>query len=98
MDNLTLAQMAWLRKHPKYSPIGGPRPGVRFHQVGTLHADGTSEPLGPPTNLIKLRPDGMSIGAGIRMASRHRGNRFFGLPAQPPSTPRRQIEPRSIDG
>jgi hypothetical protein len=48
MDNLTLAQMAWLRKHPKYSPIGGPRPEVRFHQVGTLHADGTSEPLGPP--------------------------------------------------
>jgi hypothetical protein len=41
-----------------------------------LHADGTSEPLGPPTNLIKLRPDGMSIGAGIKMASRHRGNRF----------------------
>jgi len=76
MNNLTLAQMAWLRKHPKYSPIGGPRPGVRFHQIGTLHADGTSEPLGPPTNLIKLRPDGMSIGAGIKMASRHRGNRF----------------------
>jgi len=41
-----------------------------------LHADGTSEPLGPLTNLIKLRPDGMSIGAGIKMASRHRENRF----------------------
>jgi hypothetical protein len=98
MNNLTLAQMAWLRKHPKYSPHRRAPSRGSFHQVGSLHADGTSEPLGPPTNLIKLRPDGMSIGAGIRMASRHRGNRFFGLPAQPPSTPRRQIEPRSIDG
>jgi len=45
MNNLTLAQMAWLRKHPKYSPIGRPRPGVGFHQPGT---HGTFEPLGPP--------------------------------------------------
>ena len=36
MNNLTLAQMAWLRKHPEYSPIGRPRPGVRFNQVGTF--------------------------------------------------------------
>lgn len=47
MNNLTLAQMAWLRKHPKYSPIGRPRPGVRFHQVGTLHGGGTFEPTVP---------------------------------------------------
>ena len=66
--------MAWLRKHPKYSPIGRPSPGVRFHQVGTLHGDGTFEPTVPdkPGSLlrtvIKLRPDAMSIGVGIKMA------------------------------
>jgi hypothetical protein len=67
--NLTKAQMAWLQRHPEYSPIGRPVPGVRYHQAGTLHGDGTFEPLGPPTNPIKLRPDGMSIGVGIKMAS-----------------------------
>jgi hypothetical protein len=29
----------------------------------------TFEPLGPPMNPIKLRPDGMSIRVGIKMAS-----------------------------
>jgi hypothetical protein len=43
--------------------------GVRFEQVGTLHGDGTFEPLRPPINPIKVRRDGMSIGVGIKMAS-----------------------------
>ena len=76
MSNLTPAQMAWLNKHPEYSPIGRPRPGVRLHQPGTLHGDGTFEPVTPVRpgvllkNPIKLRPDGMSIGVGIKMAGK----------------------------
>jgi hypothetical protein len=62
MNNLTPARTAWLRKHPEYSPIGRPRPGVRFHQVGTLH--GAFEPL---QNLVavKLRGDCMSVLVGV---------------------------------
>jgi hypothetical protein len=45
-----------------------PRPDVRFERCGTLHCDGISS--GPPMNPIKLRPDGMSIGVGIKMASK----------------------------
>ena len=69
--NLTPAQLAWLVKHPEYSPIGQPRPGTRFEGVGTLHGDGRFEPTQParPGSLlktvVKLRPDGMSIGTGI---------------------------------
>jgi hypothetical protein len=69
INNLTLAQIGMGAKHPEYSPIGRPRPGVRIHKAGTLHGDGTFEPLGPPINPIKLRPDGMSIGVEIKMAS-----------------------------
>jgi len=56
------------------SPIGRPpppRPGIHYEQVGTLHGDGTFEPTVPaqPGSLlrtvVKLRPDGMSIGVGI---------------------------------
>ena len=67
MNNLTPARTAWLRKHPEYSPIGRPRPGVRFHQVGTLHGDGTvpAQPGSLLRTVAKLRPDGMSIGVGI---------------------------------
>jgi hypothetical protein len=71
--NLTKAQMAWLRKHAEYSPICKPRPGVHYRDVGTLHGDGTFEPIMWPrpgsllSNPIKLRPDGMSIGVGIKM-------------------------------
>jgi hypothetical protein len=46
-----------------------PRPGVRFEQAGILHGDGTFEPLGAPMNHSNLRPDGMSIGVGIKVAS-----------------------------
>jgi hypothetical protein len=66
--NLTPAQLAWVRKHPEYSPIGKPRPGTRFEGVGTLHGDGTFEPAVPvrPGSLlmtvVKLWP---SIGVGI---------------------------------
>jgi hypothetical protein len=58
-------------RHPEYSPIGRPRPGTHFEGVGTLHGDGTFEPTVParPGSLlrtvVKLRPDGMSIGVGI---------------------------------
>ena len=71
MNNLTPAQMSWFRKHPEYSPIGRPRPGTRFEGVGTLHRDGTFEPTVPSRSgflfrtVVKLRPDGMSIGVGI---------------------------------
>ncbi|HEY6988877.1 MAG TPA: hypothetical protein VH369_10860 [Bryobacteraceae bacterium] len=75
MNNLTPAQLAWLRKHAEYSPICKPRPGVNYHDVGTLHGDGTFEPCTwsrPGSflrNPVKPRPDGMSIGVGIKMAS-----------------------------
>jgi hypothetical protein len=73
MSNLTPAQMAWLRKHAEYSPIGRPRPGTRFDRVGILHGEGTFESAKPSRpgfllmQAIKLRPDGMSIGVGVRM-------------------------------
>jgi len=42
--NLTPEQLAWLVKHPEYSPIGNkPRPGTRFEGIGTLHDDGMFE-------------------------------------------------------
>jgi hypothetical protein len=74
MNNLTPAQLAWFRRHPNYSPISRPRPGTHYQGVGTLHGDGTFEAAKPsrPGSLlmqaIKLRPDGMSIGVGVRMA------------------------------
>jgi hypothetical protein len=74
MNNLTPAQMLWLRRHPNYSPIGRPRPGAQYHDVGTLHGDGTFEPAtwSKPGSLlrnpIKLRPDGLSIGVGVKLA------------------------------
>jgi hypothetical protein len=68
--------MAWLRRHPGYSPICKPTtPGARYLKVGTLHGDGAFEPVtwSKPGSLlaepIKLRLDGMSIGVGIKMAS-----------------------------
>ena len=69
--NFTPAQISWLHKHPDYSPIGRPRPGIHYEQVGTLHGDGMFErtvPVQPGSLLrtvVKLRPDGMSIGVGI---------------------------------
>ena len=49
---------------PGISPIGTPRPGVRFHQVGTLHGDGT---FGPLQHLVavKLRSDCKSVLVGV---------------------------------
>jgi hypothetical protein len=44
--------------------------GNPIDTAGTLHGDGTLDPLGPPMNPIKLRHDGMSIGVGIKMASK----------------------------
>jgi hypothetical protein len=41
----------------------------RATRPGTLHGGGTFGPLGPPMNPIKVRPDGMSIGVGVKMAS-----------------------------
>jgi hypothetical protein len=42
--NLTNPQPEGLRWHPTYSPIGRPRPGIHYEQVGTWDGDGTFEP------------------------------------------------------
>jgi hypothetical protein len=62
-------------------------PGVGFDQAGTLHGQGTFEPLGPAMNPIKLRPDGMSIGFGMKrrtpawsMTGRAAGAQSRGMP------------------
>jgi hypothetical protein len=43
---------------------------ARFEGVVTLYGDCTFELLGTPINPIKVRPDGMSIGVGMKMASK----------------------------
>jgi hypothetical protein len=69
VSNLTPAQMAGLRKHPDYSPIGRSRPGIHYEQVGTLHGDVRAHDARAVRLLlmtvVKLRSDGMSIGVGI---------------------------------
>jgi hypothetical protein len=70
-SNYTVAQMAWLRRHPAYMLVGPPRPGVRFVSCGTLHGDGTFEPFRKrPGSLlmepVTLRPDGMCKLVGIQ--------------------------------
>jgi hypothetical protein len=62
--HLTPAQQAWLKQHIGYECLGKPRPDVKFMDCGTLHSDGTFEPL---KNLVavKLRSDCMSVLVGV---------------------------------
>ena len=62
--HLTPAQHAWMKQHVEYECLGKPRPGVQFNNCGTLHGDGTFEPL---KNLVavKLRSDCMSVLVGV---------------------------------
>jgi hypothetical protein len=53
--------------------------GVRFDQAGTLRGDGTFEPLGPPMNPIKLRPDA----SASRSESRWPARRSLDGPTRP---------------
>jgi hypothetical protein len=64
--HLTPAQLAWMKEHVGYECVGKPRPGVRFNNCGTLHGDGTFEPL---KNLVavKLRSDTQSVLVGVAM-------------------------------
>jgi hypothetical protein len=57
MNNLTLAQMAPGIFPHRQAPSRGASIG--------RHGDGTFDPLGPPMPIIKLHPDGMSIGVGM---------------------------------
>ena len=52
--------------HVEYECLGKPRPGVTYNNCGTLHGDGTFEPL---KNLVavKLRSDCMSVLVGVAM-------------------------------
>ena len=52
---IDLDDRAGLHKHPDYSPVGRPRPGIHYEQVGTLHGDGTFEPTVPvqPGSLLR---------------------------------------------
>lgn len=47
MRDWTEAQLGWLAAHPMYEACGAPRPGVRFHECGTLYADGRFELMAP---------------------------------------------------
>jgi len=62
--HLTPAQQAWMKQHVEYECLGKPRPGVQFHNCGTLHGDGRFEPL---KNLVavKLLSDCMSVLVGV---------------------------------
>jgi hypothetical protein len=62
--HLTPAQQAWMKQHVEYECLGKPRLGVQFNNCGTLHGDGTFEPL---KNLVavKLRSDLMSVLVGV---------------------------------
>src|SRR6516162_2150794 len=95
MNNLTLAQMAWLRKHPKYSPRRAPSRGSlpsgrhlarRWHVRAAWTADESDQ---APSRRHEHRGWNQDGQPPPRKP-------FLGLPAQPPSTPRRQIESRSI--
>jgi hypothetical protein len=59
-----LSQLAWMKQHVEYECLGRPRPGVTFNNCGTLHGDGTFEPL---KNLVavKLRSECMSVLVGV---------------------------------
>ena len=46
--HLTPAQRAWMKQNVEYECIGPPRPEVKFMRCGTLHGDGTFEPLQTP--------------------------------------------------
>jgi hypothetical protein len=69
MNNLTLAQMAWLRKHPKYSPIGEPRPGVRFYQVGTCTATARSSHCRPSWRSSSAHCMSVLVGVAVKPTS-----------------------------
>ena len=43
----TDAQLSWLGVHPMYCACGKPKPGLRFHECGTLYADGRFIPMAP---------------------------------------------------
>lgn len=58
---MTEAQKAWLEEHRNYVPIVWPRPGVVFHDVGTLYADGRFDPVAP-MKPIKLEPGCFGVG------------------------------------
>ncbi len=53
MNELTDAQRGWLAAHPHYCFCGRPRADVRFHECGTLYADGRFEPMAP-MKVVKL--------------------------------------------
>jgi len=61
---LTEDQKAWLSKHPDYTPVGPPRPGVRFTECGTLYADG-SFVKGEPMKPVQLRPGCICVGIKV---------------------------------
>jgi hypothetical protein len=48
----------------QYQCLRKPRPGIQFHNCGSVHGDGTFEPL---KNLVavKLRSDCMSVLVGV---------------------------------
>jgi hypothetical protein len=64
--HLTPAQQAWMKRHVEYECLGKPRPGVTYNNCGTLHGDGTFEPL---KNLVavRLRSDLQSVLVGVTM-------------------------------
>jgi hypothetical protein len=68
--HLTPAQLAWMKQNVEDECIGPPRPRVKFTRCGTLHDDGTFEPLRTLV-AVKHRSDCMSVlvGAAVKPMS-----------------------------
>jgi hypothetical protein len=61
---LTPEQIRWFHKNQEYECLGRPRPDVRFERCGTLHGNGTFEPL-QHLVAVKLRSDRKSVLVGV---------------------------------
>ena len=63
-SGFTREQVEWFHKNQDYTCLGRPRPDVRFERCGTLHGDGTFEPL-QTLVAVKLRSDCLSVLVGV---------------------------------
>jgi hypothetical protein len=53
-----------MKQNVEFECIGPPRPEVKFTRCGTLHGDGTFDPL-QTLVAVKLRSDSMSVLVGV---------------------------------
>lgn len=58
---MTPSQKDWLEQHPRYEPVGKPRPGVKFSDCGTLYTDGRFDSL-RPMKVVRLEQGCFAVG------------------------------------